>query len=168
MNVQLIFWPKGGNVDRVAQKLEKLLGLQGEAVESLDYTRVNDADLLIIGGSTVGADHWKNELYKDPWSLFVAELKEKGYNLKGKKVALFGLGNQVLYPSHFVDSLKSMADVLTAAGAELVGFCENKGYEFYASEALVDGQFIGLPIDEDTQADMTDQRLAAWVKSLGL
>ena len=171
MNTKLIYWPKGGSVEEVANKLTAKLTKHQTSVccvEDLDYTTIDSVELLIVGGSTVGADHWENSAYKDAWTGFFKTLAQDNISLKGKKVALFGLGNQVLYPEHFVDSMKEIADLVTASGATLVGATENKGYDFVSSEALVDGKFIGLALDEDTQAAKTDARLEAWVSQLGL
>lgn len=169
MNTKIIYWPKGGSVEKVAKKLEdKLTKVSAFSVEDIDFNMLADTELLILGGSTVGADDWKNSNYKDAWAMFFSELKQKGITMSDKKVALFGLGNQVLYPEHFVDSLKDMADYVSATDATIVGSCENNGYDFTASEALVDGKFIGLPLDEDTQAAKTDARLVAWIADLGL
>lgn len=169
MTTKIIYWPKGGSVEKVAKKLEnKLTNVLAYSVEDIDFNMLADTELLILGGSTVGADDWKNKTYKDAWAMFFNELKEKEIAMTGKKVALFGLGNQVLYPDHFVDSLKDMADYVRATDATIVGACPNKGYDFTASEALENGQFIGLPLDEDTQAKKTDARLKAWITDLGL
>ena len=168
MKTQIIYWPQGGSVENVANKLSQLLDSTAESVETIDYSKLITADLIIFGGSTIGADHWKNEAYKDPWTMFISELKAKGFSLEGKKVALYGLGNQILYPSHFVDSIKTMADILEEAGATLIGRVPNEGYEFSASEALEGDYFIGLPLDEDTQANKTDDRLRSWIDALGL
>ena len=169
MNIKIIYWPKGGSVEKVAQQLEgKLKGVKAYSVEELDFNMLADTDLMILGGSTVGAEDWKNTNYTDAWSMFFGELKAKGISMANKKAALYGLGNQILYPSHFVDSLKHMADSITESGATLVGACKNKGYHFEASEALVDGKFVGLPLDEDTEAQLTDARLEAWIADLGL
>jgi flavodoxin I len=32
--------------------------------------------------------------------------------------------------------------------------------------AVVDGMFVGLPIDEDNEYDLTEERLTAWVEKL--
>jgi len=169
MNVKIIYWPKSGSVEKVAKKIaDKLNNANVFSVENIDYNMLADTELLILGGSTVGADDWKNSNYKDAWSKFFNELNQKGLSLKNKKVAIFGLGNQVLYPEHFVDSMKDMADYVEATGASIVGASENKGYHFTASEALKDGKFIGLAIDEDTQASKTDARIDAWIADLGL
>ena len=40
-------------------------------------------------------------------------------NLKGKKIALFGLGDQVLYPENFVDGLSIISHELENRGAHV-------------------------------------------------
>jgi flavodoxin I len=31
---------------------------------------------------------------------------------------------------------------------------------------VIDGKFCGLPIDEDNESELSDQRLAAWVQQI--
>ena len=40
------------------------------------------------------------------------------------------------------------------------------GYEFDASEALVNGKFMGLPVDEDFEPELTDERVKKWIEQL--
>ena len=40
------------------------------------------------------------------------------------------------------------------------------GYTFDDSEALVDGQFIGLPLDDVNEDDRTDERIDAWIEQI--
>jgi len=40
------------------------------------------------------------------------------------------------------------------------------GYDFSDSAAVRDGVFVGLPLDEVNQAELTDSRIDAWVKTL--
>ena len=82
MKTQIIFWPTGGSVEKAANKLAELINITAESVESLDYSKIKSSELLIFGGSTIGADHWKNDTYKDPWTMFVAELGTKGISIK--------------------------------------------------------------------------------------
>ena len=44
------------------------------------------------------------------------------------------------------------------------GFLEHERDEraFEESTAVVDGQFVGLVIDEDNEADLSDDRVARW------
>ena len=51
-------------------------------------------------------------------------------------------------------------------GCKIVGKVETDGYEFDASTAVVDGEFIGLPLDEDNQSDLTDKRIETWLAQI--
>jgi hypothetical protein len=40
------------------------------------------------------------------------------------------------------------------------------GYTFDDSEAVVDGKFIGLPLDDVNEDDKTDSRIDAWIAEI--
>lgn len=169
MNTQIVYWPKGGSVEKVANKLETKLdsnNTTSSVIEELDYTGLAAAELIILGGSTVGSDHWTNSAYQDIWSAFFESITKQNIDLKGKKVAIFGLGNQILYPAHFVDSMKEIASMATKTGATLVGATPSDEYHFDSSLAIEGDNFIGLPIDEDTEAELTDGRIEKWLAKL--
>ncbi len=171
MTTTIIYSSKGGNVENVARKLYHKLNpneVTIAPIENLKHNSLRNTELFILGSSTVGADHWDNNVYEDLWNKFFSEIKALNISMDKKKVAIFGLGNQVLYPDHFVDGMSELATLAQKAGAEIVGGYENKGYDFTASESLIGNIFIGLPIDEDTQADKTDERLNNWIKILKL
>ena len=67
--------------------------------------------------------------------------------LKGKKVAIFGLGDQIRYPENFADGIGLLAEVFEGDGATLVGFTSSEGYTFERSRALRGNQWCGLVID---------------------
>ena len=48
----------------------------------------------------------------------------------------------------------------------VIGQVSTDGYEFEESEAVVDGKFVGLPIDEDFEPELTDERVAQWIEIL--
>lgn len=48
----------------------------------------------------------------------------------------------------------------------VVGFWPIKGYSFYYSTAEMDGKFVGLAIDEDSQPELTEERINKWVEQL--
>lgn len=52
------------------------------------------------------------------------------------------------------------------SNAQLIGTWSAGDYDFNSSRALVDGQFVGLAIDDDNQDDMTDTRIRKWVDEL--
>lgn len=57
-----------------------------------------------------------------------------------------------------------LAKDLIAEGAKVIGQWPTDGYTFTDSEAVIDGKFIGLPIDEDYEADKTISRVKGWVE----
>lgn len=84
----------------------------------------------------------------------------------GKKVALFGLGDQASYSESFVDGLGILYDAVAEEGAVIVGATSTNGYEFSESRAVRDGQFVGLVLDEDNQPSESEQRIASWIAQL--
>jgi len=164
----LFYSPVGGNVNRVADMLGALIGndkVDIIPVKEVEKGDVSKYDKLILLGSTVGTDHWSNETIVDEWPEFFSKTEEIGF--KEKKVAIVGLGNSFLYPSHFADGMAILYDRLTKQNATVLGKVENKGYDFTESEALDDDDFFcGLPIDEDNEDELTAGRLENWISIL--
>ena len=52
------------------------------------------------------------------------------------------------------------------SGATFVGSVDTDGYTFDGSEAVIDGKFIGLPLDDINEDDKTDARIDAWVAAI--
>jgi flavodoxin I len=48
-------------------------------------------------------------------------------------------------------------------GGELFGSVGTEGYTFQDSEAIVEGKFIGLPVDEDFEPELTEERVSSWI-----
>ncbi len=164
----LFYSPEGGNVDSVAKKLGELIG--NEKVDIIPVKKVKQGDLdkynkIILIGSTVGADHWDNEIIVDEWAEFFMKIKDNSF--ENKKVAIVGLGNSVLYPEHFADGMAVLYERIKEQNGEILGKIEAKGYDFTDSEALDDkGFFCGLAIDEDNEYDLTEDRLKNWISIL--
>ncbi len=163
----LFFGPLKGSVNRVADRMRDLIG--HDKVEMVPVKDASAADFdrfdqIIFGISTVGKETWDGKSVKSDWGIFMPEI-EKG-NFKGKKVALFGLGDHITYASGFVDFMGLLAGKLQNAGATLYGQVLPDGYEFEESEALVDNLFVGLPLDEDFEPEKTEGRLQHWLEQL--
>jgi flavodoxin len=99
--IALIYWPKKGSTETAAQKIYSKF--DKNTIDIFTITDINTAefgmyDAYIIGGSTVGADNWETT-HKDRWTDFFKKVNKA--EVKGKPFALFGLGNQVLYPANF-------------------------------------------------------------------
>jgi flavodoxin I len=86
--------------------------------------------------------------------------------LKGKKFAIFGLGDQKGYPENFQDGMGLMAELLEEQGAKIIGFTSTKGYTYERSRAERGDQFVGLSIDMENQSAKSNSRIADWVKEL--
>jgi flavodoxin I len=168
MNKVAIFYgPENGSVHRVAKllasKLEHLkpdLILVHEATDK-DLKRY---DTIIFGISTVGRDTWDQKFGNVDWAKFMPHVS--AFDFTGKKIAIFGLGDHITYAYHFVNSMGLLAKLVVKNGGELLGKVSPDGYTFQDSEALEGGLFLGLPIDEDFEPELTDGRLQCWVEQL--
>lgn len=165
--IGLFFGPLKGSVHRVAEKVKAAIGEQHVEMVSVNDADANDLekyDKIIFGISTVGKETWDSNYSNTDWSKFFPNISKVDYS--GKTVAIFGLGDHVTYSSHFVNAMGVLAKELTKKGATIVGQVDPSGYEFDESEAIVDGKFVGLPVDEDFESELTDERVANWVKSI--
>jgi flavodoxin I len=168
MNKIAIFYgPIGGSVNRVADKIKEAIGedkVEMVAVKNASAADIAKYDKIIFGASTIGKDTWDSEFSNNDWAKFLPEVRKS--NLADKTIAVFGLGDHITYAHGFVDHLGVVGKELMKSGAKLVGKVSTEGYEFDESEAVVDGEFIGLPIDEDFEPELTDERVAGWVKAI--
>jgi flavodoxin I len=168
MNKTAIFYgPVGGSTEYVAKKIHEIIGKDNCDLNPVLTSVMEDLekyDNLILGIATIGMETWQAEKPKSGWFTFVSDLGKA--DLKGRKVAMFGLGDHIRYADHFVDSLGEIYEVALKRGAEIVGSVSTEGYEFGESKAVVDGRFVGLPIDEDFQSDLTLKRIKTWVKEI--
>ena len=165
--IGLFFGPLKGSVHRVAEKVKTALGEQNVEMISVNDAGVPDLekyDKIIFGISTVGKETWDSDFSNTDWSKFFHNISKVDYS--AKTVAIFGLGDHVTYSSHFVNAMVILANELMKNGATIVGKVDPATYEFDESEAIFDGMFIGLPIDEDFQPELTDERVSNWVNTI--
>jgi flavodoxin I len=158
--VGLFFGTITGNTKEVAETIRRELEAKNDTVVTGDISDAadispNDFDLMILGAST-----WNiGEL--DEWEEFIANLGPLATT--NTKFALFGLGDQDEYPHKFQDSLGALYDRLREKGATVIGSTPTAGYNFIGSGAVIDGQFIGLALDNDSQPDRTPERISNWI-----
>ena len=110
-------------------------------------------------------DRYDGELQND-WEDYFDKFKTIDFT--GKKVALFGLGDQIGYGEWYCDGIGILAQVVEKNGGNIIGFTEkDDSYEFESSKALFDeNTFWGLALDEDNQDDLTEDRLKNWFEKL--
>lgn len=165
--IGLFFGPLKGSVHRVAEKVKAAFGeeqIELISVNEASATDLEKYDKIIFGISTVGKETWDSNYSNTDWSKFFPNISKVNYS--GKTVAIFGLGDHITYSGYFVNAVGVLARELIKNGANIVGQVDPSGYEFDESEAIIDGKFIGLPIDEDFEPELTDERVANWVKSI--
>lgn len=159
-----IFYSKNTTRSKnAAQRIIELIGSKDcEAVnnEMIDGSNFSRFDNYILSLPT----WWDGEL-PNYWDEFLPELEE--LDLNGKVFALFGHGDQKGYPENFADAIGIMAQRLKERGAQLIGDTSSEGYSFESSKALrADKRFIGLVLDDDNQANLTEQRITDWLKQI--
>jgi len=139
-------------------------GFQDPAIEMVNAEEITEDIFLSFDQIIMGVPTWFDGELPNYWDEFVPALEEM--DLKGKKIALFGLGDQKGYPENFLDGVGIMAEILEAQGASLVGFTSTEGYSYESSRALRNDQFMGLAIDYENQGSMNIQRVTAWIDKL--
>lgn len=166
--VGVIFGTDTGYTRKIAKFIAKKLGDE-VADKPVNINRVSldefmAYDALILGTPTYGDGELPGTLTgieAGSWGDFVAQLK--GADMSGKVVAIYGLGDQKKYDDRFVDAIKALHDHIASCGATIVGAWPDQGYEYRVSRAVVNGQFVGLPLDEKNQGALTDERVEQWL-----
>lgn len=164
MKIALFYGSTTGNTEDVAERIQLIMG--AARVELLDVTEesINQAEAyeaLILGIPTWDYGEIQSE-WEDIWD------EIDGVDLTGIKVAIFGLGDQIGYGEWFLDAMGLLHDKVVGQGAEIVGHWPVEGYDFEASKALTDDKthFVGLALDEDSQHELTDERLSRWCQQV--
>jgi len=150
-----------GSTYKAAQSMVKHFGNDHAEMHNVSDATQSDLEkyqYLILGTSAWGI----GEMHQD-WERFIDVLVEA--NLADKKIALFGLGDQIEYPESFVDGMGTVFCRLPNK-ENVVGYWPTKGYSFYFSSAEKDGKFVGLALDEDSQPELTGERITKWVDQL--
>lgn len=162
MKIGIFFGGKdNGTTAKVAHRLQELFGDELAKVYNVAKAHQKDLekyDFLILGTAAWGI----GEMHTD-WERFIDYLVEA--DIQDKKIALFGLGDQKLYPESFVDGMGTIFCRLPYKN-NVVGYTSVRGYNYYYSTAEKDEKFVGLAIDNDTQPDLTEKRLKDWVKQI--
>lgn len=166
-DILILYWNKGGNVERIAHQLQETIGTTRADlmdVVSVDINKLKDYKLIIAGSATLGAEHWEDVTNDNQWNSFFINLKKN--NIKGLKVALFGLGDQLLYPNHFVDSLGVLYEEFKGFDTTFIGQWPIAGYDFTDSYGVENKMFYGLALDNDRQANLSPERISQWIKMI--
>ena len=160
MNATIVIYGSStGTCEAIAEKIAQKLGCEAINVQNLTADVVESNQNLILGTSTWGAGELQDDWYDGLRVL-------QGANLADKTIALFGCGDSQSYSDTFVGGIGELYDGLKASGAIFVGSVPTDGYTFDDSSAVVNGQFVGLPLDDVNEEDKTDARIDAWVAEI--
>lgn len=163
----IVFWPPNGSVNKAAEIVQqKIPNSDITSLKLFDFNFFKQYDFFIFGCSTVGADNWTEAYTGEQWVPFFKKAQDEGYNLIGKKAAIFGLGNAVLYPNHFIDHVEILYNALISLGAQIIGKWPVDEYDYFESSAEENGFFHGLALDHDNEPELTETRITNWVKLL--
>lgn len=161
-SIGIFYGSSTGNTEDAAERIAQAFA--GAEAQATEISAATEEDILGFDTIIFGVSTWGTGDLQDDFEDFMPTLE--GMDLGGKKVAVFGLGDQENYPDTFVDGLGIVAKAVQAAGATLIGKTSTEGFTFDSSEAEEGGSFLGLALDEDNQAEMSQDRIAAWVKAL--
>lgn len=170
--IGIFFGTDTGTTRLIAKRIAKRLGDELVSkplnVNRISVQDVLSFDALILGTPSYGQGQVPGRstgVAAGSWEEFLPQLQ--GKDLSGKVVALYGLGNQEKYPDRFADAMAAVYGCIKAGGATVVGAWDTAGYTFETSKSVVDGRFVGLALDQNSQALLTDQRIDAWLEMIG-
>jgi len=150
-------------------KTAKIAGKIQEAFETGDVEMVNAEDIdlekfMSFENIIMGVPTWFDGELPNYWDEFLPDMEDA--DLKGKKIAIFGLGDQKSYGENFIDGVGIMAGIIESCGGTVVGYTSTDGYSFEASRAQKGNEFSGLAIDYENQGTKNKERVSAWVSQL--
>ena len=157
--IGVFYGSSSGNTKDAATQIATLLGPSCQGIFNIREVPVSHMahfDRIFIGCPTYNT----GEL-QDDWDIQLKELDKLSW--AGKKIALFASGDMNGYPNTFMDAIGIIYKKLTALGAQNVGLWRTDGYTFAESKGVVDGYFVGLPLD-DSQVDQAAGRIQSWVE----
>mmetsp|Transcript_134237 Transcript_134237/g.199742 ORF Transcript_134237/g.199742 Transcript_134237/m.199742 type:complete len:287 (-) Transcript_134237:237-1097(-) len=168
--VGIFFGTSTGSTETVASLLAEELGSDAdgpfdiEVLEGSVKSNFEKYSSLIVGTPTwnTGADVERSGTGWD--EIYYGDMQE--LNLAGKKVAVFGLGDQESYCENFADASGELHDVFQGLGCQMMGYTSQEGYEHEDSKAIRGDLFCGLLCDMVNQEDLTEERVQNWVAQL--
>ena len=161
MRIKLIYGSDTGNTELVTADLVKLLNKDDVEVVTVDKVTEKDWESHVY--YLLGIPTWYDGELQSDWEDYFEEFKK--INFTDKKVAIFGLGDQIGYDEWFCDGIGILGKVVIENGGKLLGYTQkDSSYDFDESLALADDSTLyGLALDEDNQPELTNERLKKWV-----
>ena len=166
----IIFGTDTGTTRLIAKKMWKALGAKATKPVNINRVTIEEFlayDALILGTPSYGEGQVpgvSTGIETGSWEEFLPQLDT--IDLTGKKIALYGLGNQDKYTDRFASGMNQLYQIMLNRGAEIVGRWPTDGYSFEHSDSVHDGEFVGLVLDQNNQAMMTEARISQWLEMI--
>lgn len=157
--IGIFYGSTSGNTETVANNIAEKTDADIFNVADDPINKISEYQNLIFGTSTWGLGD-----LQDDWDAFLSELENA--DLTGKIIAIFGVGDAYSYPDTYVDGIGIIYQAVKDKGCTIVGMVDAKEYEFDESQAVIDGKFMGLPLDEDNNSHLTEGRICKWLDSI--
>lgn len=150
-----------GTTAEAAHKIAKALGVEDKDVHDVAKSAPTDVapyEVLVLGAST-----WGDGDLVDSWYDFLDGIQS--LSLEGKKVALFGCGDETMSET-FCNAVGTLYERLKQTGATFIGEYPADGYTFDKSTATDGDTMRGLVLDEVNHPEYTPRRIAGWTEQL--
>ncbi len=153
------------NTQKSKKVAEKIIAAFGEKnIEAINAEELTKSTFENFDHFILSAPTWFDGELPNYWDEFVPDLEEM--DLSGKTFAVFGLGDQKGYAENFCDAIGILVEILESCGAKIIGHTKTEGYNYESSRAVRNEVFVGLPIDQENQARLTNSRVEEWVALL--
>lgn len=168
--VGIFFGTSTGSTQSVADMIKKELGDDADGPFDIETLEGSVADnfgkypALIVGTPTwnTGADRERSGTGWD--EIYYSTMQN--LDLKGKKVGVFGLGDQESYAENYADATGELHDVFELLGCQMMGYTSQEGYEHEDSKAIRGDKFCGLLCDMVNQEELSEGRVKNWIAQL--
>jgi flavodoxin I len=147
---------------KIASKIAE--NIKNHKVEELNVESCKGEEFLLYDTYILSVPTWFDGELPNYWDEILPALST--LSLKGKKIAVFGLGDQKNYPENFCDAVGILADFFENLGATIIGYTSPEGYKFESSKALKNNVLIGLLLDQENQSKLSDERILKWTRQL--
>ena len=141
-------------------------------VDEFDFNLRDDVEIFDVANGIEKIKEFENLILVTPsygfgeleahWEAVIEDFKK--IDLNGKTLALVGLGSQTTFGESFVGALEVLYKIIIKNGGKVIGLTSTDGYHFEECEAIVEGKFMGLVLDEENQDDMTPDRIYEWLE----
>jgi flavodoxin I len=147
---------------KIAERIR--LSLNEYSVQNVNVEEANENSLDPFDYLIFGAPTWFDGELPNYWDEYLPAVENKDFT--SKRLAIFGLGDQINYSENFCDAIGILADFFEKRGIKIIGRWPNEGYTFESSKAVRNNEFLGLALDYEHQAQLTNLRIKKWIEQL--